>query len=330
MTRVAVDVMGGDRGVAAAVTACHQVASSDQGLQITVVGDRAAINAQLPPESSVTVVAADCAISMHDTVVDALRRRRGSSLHRALHLLKDGAVDAVVSAGNTAALVAVGRQLLGTVGDVSRPAICSRFPTRAGHTWLLDLGANVAVSAATLHQFARMGSALASVADHCAAPRVALLNIGTEIGKGSELVQSAKDLMETDDSLNFVGFVEGDAIFNNVADVIVCDGFTGNVALKVCEGTAAFIGQVFRDSVIAANMSEEVLAAVTPAFKDFAAAINPHNYAGASLLGLDGVLVKTHGNSGAGSFVRAIELAALEAAERLPEKLSLRLASNPS
>ncbi len=320
--------MGGDFGVPVAVDAALAATKTNPLLEISLVGDADAIAARVPADHAFTIVDAQEVIEMTDSVADALRRKRGSSLHVALQLLRDGTVDGVVSAGNTAALLAVGRQLLGTVEGVSRPAICSKIPARGGHVWLLDLGANISPDAHTLHHFARMGSALAAIADNNTAPDVALLNIGTEDGKGVEVVQEAATLLRADSSITFTGFIEGDQIFTGGADVVVCDGFSGNIALKVCEGTAGLIGEIFETSLSDANMSDEVLAAVTPAFKSFFAAINPHSYAGASFLGLNGVLVKTHGNSGVGSFSRAIELAAVEAAGELPLKLARQLAAS--
>lgn len=228
----------------------------------------------------------------------------------ALAALAAGEADAVVSAGNTGALMAMGLATVPPPPPIERPAFCTRVPTRAGHCYLLDLGANVDCSAEQLLQFGLMGAALAAISDSSVAPRVGLLNIGAEANKGNEQVRAAARLLEATPGLNYVGPVEGDALFDGVADVVVCDGFVGNVALKVCEGTASMIRDRLRARLRAGLTGRLAAMLLAPVLAPLFRELDPQRYAGAMLLGLGGVVVKSHGNSSEQSFQRAISYAA--------------------
>jgi glycerol-3-phosphate acyltransferase PlsX len=242
----------------------------------------------------------------------------------ALDKLAAREVDAVVSAGNTGALMAMGLFALKMLPNIDRPAICAPIPTRCGSSFLLDLGANVDCSAEQLHQFASMGAALATIEGR-ANPRVMLLNIGEEQGKGNEQVKCAAELLSGDRHLNYCGFIEGDKIFSGGADVIVCDGFAGNIALKVCEGTASFIVDKMRS-----GFSKNFIARLRGLFarralRDLYAELDPQRYNGACLLGLQGVVVKSHGGSNAIGFQRAITRAIAAVEQNLLGSIATRL-----
>lgn len=322
--RIAIDAMGGDHGLRAVVPAAKSALLSTPHLEIVLVGHRAAIEAELRPflDPRLSIVHAESHVAMDESPAEALRQKRDSSMGIALQLLQQRRVDAVVSAGNTGALVGMARHLLETLPGVRRPAICAPMPGQDGPVYMLDLGANVDCAAHDLHRFASMGSALAAVLDSGKEPRVALLNIGEELIKGNEQVRFAAELIGEDPGLNYVGFVEGHEIFSNKADVIVCDGFVGNVALKVSEGTAAFVGKrINRDvgGVLATRLGKWLFSAlVNKLYKR----IDPSHYNGAALLGLDGVVVKAHGDSTALSFQYAINHARVAAEQKLPQRVA--------
>lgn len=218
-------------------------------------------------------------------------------------------VDAVVSAGNTGALMAMSVVVLETLEGIERPAFCAPVPTRGGSCLLLDLGANVDCSAAQLHQFALLGSALAASVDRVIAPRVALLNIGAEAIKGNEQVKLAATLLGADSRINYVGYVEGDSLFAGDADVVVCDGFVGNIALKVCEGTARLIGERLRHAFSRNWLARLMRLVAMPVLQRLRNELDPQRYSGAVLLGLQGIVIKSHGNSTQSSFAQAIAVA---------------------
>jgi len=244
----------------------------------------------------------------------------------ALDLVKAGAADACVSAGNTGALMATSRFVLKMLPGIDRPAICTALPSASSHTWVLDLGANVDCEAKHLFQFALMGSVLASAVDGNDNPAVGLLNVGEEEIKGNDAVKRAAQLL-AEGPMNYAGFAEGDDIYMGNFDVIVCDGFVGNIALKTSEGVArmiaTFIKQEFRRSLLTK------LAAVIamPVLKAFRSRIDPRLYNGASLLGLRGIVIKSHGGADALAFANAIKVAILEVRESVPERITARLQS---
>jgi phosphate acyltransferase len=325
--RIAIDCMSGDLGLRVSLPAAVAALSHLADLEITLVGDQASILSQLEysQRDRFQLVHAPGVVTMDEKPSHALRKNKQSSMRVAIDLLQQGRVDAVVSAGNTGALMAIGCFVLKTLPGIDRPAICSSFPTVDGHCHLLDLGASVDSSAVQLYQFALMGSALSSAIDGIERPKVALLNIGEEEIKGNEQVKLAASLLDADERLNYIGSIEGNDLFTGKADVVVCDGFVGNVALKVCEGTATYISNVvqlqFKQSIWAR------LAAVLtmPVLKRTYQKLNPQQYNGASFLGLQGVLVKSHGSSTEEGFLRAVVQAHSEVSRDMLAMISRRI-----
>jgi glycerol-3-phosphate acyltransferase PlsX len=225
--------------------------------------------------------------------------------------------------------MAMAASVVATLPGIERPAFCSPLPARNGPCYLLDLGANLDCSAGQLHQFASMGSALAASMEGLASPRVALLNVGAEEIKGTAAIRAAAEAISADPQLNYVGFIEGDQLLSGAADVVVCDGFAGNVALKVCEGTAQLIGERLRERFARGALPRLLGAILDPLLAPLYAELDPRRYNGASLLGLRGVVVKSHGNSSAAAFERAIACAVTAVQQNLPERISqqLRLAA---
>lgn len=330
MLRIAIDAMGGDLGLRAALPAAAKAIAENPKLHLTLVGRRSEVQAEVArlrlPGGRISVVHAPDIVAMDEKPSSALRNKRESSLWKSLELLQQQSVDAVVSAGNTGALVGIGRYLLQTLPGIDRPAICAAIPAVGGHTYLLDLGANVDCGAQELYQFAVMGSALATALDGNAQPRIALLNIGEEAIKGNEQVRAASALFEADEMINYVGFAEGHDIFGDGADVVVCDGFVGNVALKVCEGTASMIARQLRGRFAGSWYGVVSGWLARPLLNSFHRKIDPEYYNGASLLGLRGVVVKAHGSSTEASFRHAIHQAARAVEQRLPDLIERHMA----
>jgi len=321
--RLAIDVMSGDLGPRASVPASMQALEHFPFLSLDLYGDVELIQAYTNPLFSdrYKIVGAASAVTMGDSVTDALRQGNTTSMGKCLSDLADGSADGVVSAGNTAALLALACRFVGCIESITRPAICAQLPREDGCFFLLDCGANISADARQLHSFARMGSALAKSVTGLNHPRVALLNVGSESQKGSSVVREAAQLIGNDEGLNFSGFVEGDGFFSTDVDVIVCDGFVGNVALKATEGLALHVGQRYKRS-----MSRGWRRFFRPLSKLlFARAVNwlnPHRYNGASLLGLSKVVVKSHGGANADAFFAAIESAIHEVEAKLPKTIS--------
>ncbi len=324
--------MGGDHGLRSSLPAAVNSLQQFPHLHIVLIGAEQAIRRELAAFTNVLgansarieIVDATQVVDAEERPAAALRHKTQSSMRVAMDLLAARSVDAMVSAGNTGALMAMGLFALKTLPNIDRPAICAPLPTRRGNCLLLDLGANVDCSAEQLYQFALMGSALANV-EGIAKPRIALLNIGAEQGKGNEQVKRAAALIEQDNNLNYCGFIEGDKLFDGDADVIVCDGFAGNIALKVCEGTAAFIADKLR-----AGFSKSMRVRIRglfakPVLQAVYAELDPQRYNGACLLGLQGVVVKSHGNSSVTGFQRAIALAVNAAEQNLVGSIATRL-----
>lgn len=306
--------MGGDHGLRVSLPAVTKALQLFPDLKFHLFGDAEQIQALLAPfpAGRVEIVHTPEVVLMSDQPSLALRRKRNSSMRVAIDQLHAGSVDAVVSAGNTGALMAMGCLVLDTLPGIERPAICTPIPAENGHCYLLDLGANVDTSAENLYQFAMMGAALARAVDGKPSPRVALLNIGNEDIKGNEQVKLAADLLEADGNLNYVGFIEGDALFSGQADVVVCDGFVGNIALKVCEGTASRISDIVIAEFKRNPLTRLIALLSKPVLKRIYRILDPQQYNGASLLGLRGVVVKSHGNSTVDSYLQAIARARSE------------------
>lgn len=263
---------------------------------------------------------------MHDPVATALRNKKDSSMRVAVNLVKDGRANAAVSAGNTGALMAVSRFVLKTLPGIDRPAIASTLPTMRGHTYVLDLGANVDCAPEHLLQFGIMGAMLASALEHDERPSVGLLNIGEEEIKGNEVVKRAGELLKTS-GLNFIGNVEGDDIYKGTADVVVCDGFVGNVALKTSEGLARMVSTFLRQEFSRNFLTKLAGLIALPVLKAFKSRLDPRRYNGASLLGLKGVVVKSHGSADVFAYRHALAQAAEAARQNLPAKIAARMAA---
>lgn len=320
---LAVDAMGGDAGLPVTVPAVAQLLKRFNDVRVLLVGDaeqvRAALGAAgLASESRVEVVHASEVVSMDDPVSVALRNKKDSSMRVAINQVKEGRAQAAISAGNTGALMAVSRFVLKTLKGIDRPAICTAIPTRDGHCHMLDLGANVDSEPEHLLQFALMGDAVVRAVDGIEKPRVALLNIGEEEIKGNEQIKEAAQLLQDNPLLNYVGFVEGDGIFRGEADVIVCDGFVGNVALKTMEGVASMIGGMIREEVSRNWLNKLSAVLALPLLGGLKSRLNPQRYNGASLVGLNGVVVKSHGGADVQGFLAALQVALHEAQRNVP------------
>jgi len=318
---IAVDVMSGDRPPHERLSGTLRVLHGDSDLQVLLVGSPELIDAQLqalPPafRERVQSVAASQVIAMDESPRTAVRRGRDSSMRVAVNLVKEGRAAACVSAGNTGALTAISHFVLKTVAHVERAAIMSAIPSARGHAHMLDLGANTHATPLQLTQFARMGSIVARDLYGLERPRVGLLNIGEEDIKGHEIVQAAHALLARE-PLEYVGFVEGDAIFSGEVDVVVTDGFTGNVALKTMEGLARLIAARARKEFQASAHATLAGWVARPVLRRLAATLDPRQYNGACMVGLQGVVVKSHGRADATAFARAVELAAHAARGRL-------------
>ena len=323
--------MGGDHGPGVVVPAALEVIAEFSDVDLVLVGNEPAIEAALARAAPaaggrISVRHASQSVEMDDSPSQVLRSKRDSSMRVALDLVKDGGADACVSAGNTGALMAMARFVLKTLPGIDRPAIISALPTMTGHTHVLDLGANVESTPRHLFEFAVMGSVLASAVDDNPRPSVGLLNIGQENIKGNERVKEAARLVEAS-GLHYIGFVEGDDIYLGTADVIVCDGFVGNVALKSSEGVARMISDLIRSAFkrTLANRVAGILA--RPVLRELATRMDPRSYNGASFVGLRGIVIKSHGSADAVAFKRAIVEAVAEIRKNVPERISEHIAS---
>jgi glycerol-3-phosphate acyltransferase PlsX len=331
MLKVAIDAMSGDGGTTVIVDAARSVLNKRQDVHLLLVGDSQHIikcigNNPLR-EGGYTIVPATEVVEMEDSAAVALRSKKKSSMRIAINQVKDGEADACVSAGNTGALMAISKFVLKTVRGIDRPAIAAIIPAIDGHTHMLDLGANVDSSATNLYQFALMGSILAQAVDGVEQPRVALLNIGSEDIKGNEQVKLAAPLL-AQSSLNYIGFVEGNEIYTDKVDVVVCDGFVGNVSLKTSEGVARMVSHYLKEEFKRSLWNKIVGLVARPVLKAFGNRIYPRRYNGASLLGLQGVVVKSHGSADALAFANAIEIALLEIGTNVPTMIAERLSES--
>jgi glycerol-3-phosphate acyltransferase PlsX len=316
--KISIDCMGGDHGPSVTIPAAVSFINREPEAELILVGMESALRAELKKHGAtdhprLSVLNASEVVTMDDPLEVALRRKKDSSMRVAITLVKDGVAHACVSAGNTGALMAVSRYILKTIPGVDRPAICTLLPNqRNAATYMLDLGANVDCEPQHLHQFALMGSALVSALEGKAKPTIGLLNVGEEAIKGNEVVKQTALLLRADHEkgvLNFFGNVEGNDIFEGTTDIVVCDGFVGNVVLKASEGLGRFVKQAltteFKRNVL--NMLGALIA--TNAIKAFSRRMNPSRYNGASLLGLRGLVFKSHGGEDAYGYEWAIKRA---------------------
>jgi glycerol-3-phosphate acyltransferase PlsX len=327
--------MGGDHGPAVTVAAAVSFVNREPDAELVLVGLEEPIRAELKKRKAVghprlSVLHASEVVTMDDPLEVALRRKKDSSMRVALSLLKEGQVQACVSAGNTGALMAISRYVLKTLPGVDRPAICFPMPNQKdAPTYMLDLGANVDCEPAHLHQFALMGSALVAAMEHKTRPTVGLLNVGEEDIKGNDVVKQTAKLLRADHErgiLNFYGNIEGDDIYKGTTDIVVCDGFVGNVVLKASEGLGRFFKAVltaeFKSNPL--NMLGALIA--RGALKAISKRMNPSRYNGASLLGLRGLVFKSHGGADAYGYEwairRAYEAAQLDVLTRISSTIA--------
>ncbi|TAK77468.1 MAG: phosphate acyltransferase PlsX [Gammaproteobacteria bacterium] len=327
VTTIAIDAMGGDHGPPVTVPAALEVLSKYPELHLILVGDEAVLRQALQshsyPANRLEIQHASQRVEMNELPSQALRTKKDSSMRVAINLIKEGKAQACVSAGNTGALMATARFVLKTLPGVDRPAIVSTFPTMnpQKNVRMLDLGANVDSKAEDLVQFAVMGSVLASAVDNIENPKICLLNIGEEEIKGNEQVKQTAQLLSQLKSINYAGYIEGDAIYQGDADVIVCDGFVGNVALKTTEGVAIFIGKMIKEAFMRNWLTKLIGLITKPILKSFAKRIDPARYNGATFIGLQGTVIKSHGGASVHSFVHAIEEAIVGAEKNVPERI---------
>ncbi len=326
---IALDAMGGDHGPSVVVPAALSVVKERPALKLILVGDYDVLVAELRKHGAnvgpnILIHHASQRVEMDELPSVALRTKKDSSMRVAINLVQDGTADACVSAGNTGALMATARFVLKTLPGIDRPAIISTLPTMKGHTRVLDLGANVDSSADVLLQFAVMGSVLTQAVDNIAMPTVGLLNIGEEEMKGNERVREASRLLAAS-PINYVGYVEGDDIFKGTVDVVVCDGFVGNVALKTTEGVAKMIAHFMREAFSKNIFTKCVALIASPILTVIKNRIDPRRYNGASFVGLNGIVIKSHGSADIFAFANAINEAVHEVNKAVPDKISQQL-----
>jgi len=329
--KVSIDASGGDFGFPVTVKAGINALGIYKDLHLHFVGDEKGIQKELNNHSiyktfldRISITHASEVINMDDSPSTALRHKKDSSMRVAIDLIENGTVDACVSAGNTGALMAIARFILKTIEGVDRPAIMGSFPTLNGHIHVLDLGANVDSKPETLLQFAFMGSITVQNTENIPNPTIGLLNVGVEEMKGHDRIQDTAELLKAS-SLNYSGFVEGDDIYKGVVDVIVCDGFEGNIALKASEGVANLFSYFLKKSFNRNLLTKIVALLAKPIMNNFKSHVDPGQYNGASLLGLKGVVVKSHGNADVDSYFQAIKEAYLEAHAKITDKISEQL-----
>ena len=323
---IALDAMGGDHGPSVTVAAAKLALDKIDALELVLVGDENQLAAELEKlgltkDKRISIHHASEVVDMDEQPVVALKKKKDSSMRVAINLVKEGSVQACVSAGNTGALMATSKFVLKTVRGISRPAICTILPGINGHTHMLDLGANLECTPQNLAEFALMGSVLAQSVEGIENPTIGLLNIGSEEVKGSDSIKEASRLI-AESRLNYYGFVEGDDIYKGTVNVIVTDGFVGNVSLKTGEGLAALVNHVLR-SEFKRNWLTKLAAIITmPVLSSVRRRLDPRRYNGASLLGLNGIVVKSHGSADTHSFMNAIKIASIEIENSVPQRIS--------
>ena len=321
--------MGGDHGPKVVIPAALSALKSHPDVTLILVGDEDVLIEhlqQLNAESNERLIIkhASQAVAMDESPALALRGKKDSSMRVAINLVKEGVASACVSAGNTGALMATARFVLKTLPGIERVAIVSALPTIKGHTYVLDLGANIDSSAEHLVQFALMGSVLAELVDGKENPTIGLLNIGEEEIKGNERVKEAARLLKETD-LNYHGFVEGDGLYQGEVDVLVCDGFVGNVALKASEGVLHMVSHFIRQAFSRNILTKAAYIVASPVLKYFKKQLDPRAYNGANFIGLQGIVIKSHGGADEIGFANAIKIAILEAEHDVPSKISKHL-----
>jgi len=328
-TIIAVDAMGGDGGPKIIMPSLREFILENKDIRIKVFGDKDILsehskNFEEYIASQVEIIHTKEKVLSDDSPSHALRHKKKSSMSMAIQAVKNNEASACVSAGNTGALMAISRFILGTLDGIDRPAIESMLPSLNGHTHVLDLGANVDCKAEHLYQFAVMGSVLSMILDDKDNPSVGLLNVGQEVIKGNIQVKEAHDLLKSS-TLNYVGFVEGDDIFCGNIDVIVCDGFIGNIALKTSEGIAKFISSTLKDEFKKNVFTKIAGISSTKVLNSFKKVIDPRRYNGASLIGLKGIIIKSHGGADSFAFNNSLKIALKEVNKDVPTCINKKL-----
>ncbi len=326
---IAIDAMGGDTGPSVTVAAAINILKQRKDVKLILVGLTDQITAELSKHNSQTsdrlsIQHASEQVEMDESPALALRKKKDSSMRVAINLVHEAKAHAVVSAGNTGALMATAKFVLKTLPGIDRPAIMTTLPNMKGHTHMLDLGANVDSKAENLFQFAVMGSVTASAVDNVDNPKVGLLNVGSEAMKGNAQVKAAEPLLQNS-NLNYIGFVEGDDIYNGSVDVVVCDGFVGNISLKSTEGVAKMIGQFMREEFSRNLFTKFIGLIALPVLTSFKKRVDHRRYNGASLLGLKETVIKSHGGADEYAFSRAIDVAILEVEKSVPKNIESQL-----
>lgn len=330
MVRIAIDCMGGDHGLSVTVPACLKFLKNFEDAQLVLVGRQDEIEAALLKKKAlehprITIRHASEVVGMDEPPAQALRNKKDSSIRVCANLVKDELAQAFVSAGNTGALMAISRFVLKTLDSIDRPAIASSLPNQKGKgTLMLDLGANVDCDPEHLFQFAVMGSAFVKGADNIDKPSVGLLNIGEELIKGNEVVKKAAELLRASD-LNFYGNVEGNDIYKGTTDVVVCDGFVGNVALKTSEGLAQMLGDIIKTEFKRGLWPKVAALFAAPVLLRFKKRVDHRRYNGAALLGLKGIVIKSHGSADAYGFYHAIKRAYDAAGSNILDSIRLTM-----
>lgn len=325
---ISIDAMGGDFGPEVTVPASLACLHENPELRLILVGNEPRLKQHLGEKLSIykdrlILHHASQQVEMHESPSKALKNKKDSSMRVAINLVHEGQADACVSAGNTGALMATAKFVLKMIPGIARPGIISTVPSVSGHTHVLDLGANVDCTAEHLYQFAVMGNELVKAVENIDNPKIGLLNIGEEEVKGNEQVKTAAKLLENS-SLNYIGYVEGNSLNagNIKVDLIVCDGFVGNVALKTMEGCAKMIGTFLKEAFAGNIYGKIAAAAAYPILKSFKDRIDPRLYNGASFLGLKGLVIKSHGGADVLAFKTAIRLAEVEVNKNVIKKIS--------
>lgn len=326
---ISIDAMGGDYGLEVTIPASIQALEECPTLNLILVGDQQQIESHLaqisaPLKQRIRIQHASQQVEMDEPPSSALRKKKDSSMRVALNLVKEDEAGACVSAGNTGALMATSRFVLKMLPGIDRPAICGMLPTKKGTSYMLDLGANVDATPESLYQFAVMGAELVKAVAGVDNPTIGLLNIGEEEIKGNEIVKQAAEVLAESD-LNYHGFVEGDDIYKGTVDVVVCDGFVGNIALKASEGLAHMVSDFIKREFKRNWLTMLAGMVAMPVLNAFRGRIDPRNYNGASLLGLRGIVVKSHGGTDIIGFKNAIQVAVAEVEHAIPQKIDAHL-----
>ncbi|QHG92646.1 phosphate acyltransferase PlsX [Coxiella endosymbiont of Amblyomma sculptum] len=333
MKTIALDAMGGDFGPKVVVPAALSILKKYPNVNLILVGKEEQLRPLVEEDRSEIrdrwkIVHTTEEVTMKDTPSQSLRVKKNSSMRIAINLVKEGRAQACVSAGNTGALMVTARYVLKTLPGIDRPAIIASFPTKdTQEVRVLDLGANVDSAPKNLYQFAVMGSILVAASENIPNPKIGLLNIGEEETKGNELVKKTNELFERSKAINYIGYVEGDSIFDNIANVVVCDGFVGNIVLKATEGIVKLITQYARSAFKEAWWTKLAVFPAIPIFKRLVQQIDPERYNGATFLGLNAIVIKSHGSANVRGFFSAVEEAIFEIDKNIPKLIKEKVGS---